>query len=252
MANEGCNTKMIRKQILKVQEHPRNDLLERENPQMSGPALTFNISYYPAFQKVRAIMEEFHVLLTPNKEHEKVFPNVPVIGFRIGKSLKDLLVKPTLPILNESGRCEPCGKKTCLVCDFISAATTFTTEACQETFKIQSAPSTWDSEKGLYLLKRKVCGEVPYIEKAKTKFRYRFNNYKNKQKAFRKGNQKVTQTLFHSHYCFNGHRGIEDWDFVIFEQFEKYVQLKEREASWQHRLKTFYPVGLNEKEEYLY
>ena len=78
-------------------------------------------------------MEELHILLTLNKEHKKVFPNVPVIGFRNGKSLKDFLVSATLPKLNGSGRCEPCGKKTCLVCDSISTATTFTTEACQET-----------------------------------------------------------------------------------------------------------------------
>ena len=29
-------------------------------------------------------------------------------------------------------------------------------------------------------------------------------------------------------------------------------QLKERETFWQHRLKTFYPNGINEKKEYLY
>ena len=51
---------------------------------------------------------------------------------------------------------------------------TFTTETCQETFKIQSGPLTWNSEKVLYLLKCKVCGQVPYVGKAKTKFRYRF------------------------------------------------------------------------------
>ena len=92
-------------------------------------------------------MEELHILLAPYKEHKKVFPNVPVIGFR--KGLKDYLVRATL--LNESGRCESCRKKTCLVCDSISTATTaFTTEACQETFKIQSGLLTRDSEKVFY------------------------------------------------------------------------------------------------------
>ena len=102
------------------------------------------------------------------------------------------------------------------------------------------------------LLKCKVCGEVPYLGKAKTKFRYRFNNYKSKYTAFRTGNQKVPQKLFHTHYCLDGHSSIEDWDFVIFEQWETHAQLKEREIFWQHRLKTFYPIGLNEKEKYLY
>ena len=41
-------------------------------------------------------MEKLHILLTPNKEHKKVFPNVPLIGFRNGKSLKDFLVREKL------------------------------------------------------------------------------------------------------------------------------------------------------------
>ena len=124
-------------------------------------------------------MEELHILLTPNEEHKKVFPNVPVVEFRNGKSLKVFLIRVTLPKPNENGRCEPCGKRSCLVCDSISAATTFRTEACQETFKIQSGFLTHHSEKVFYLLKCKVC-EVPYVGKAKTKFRYRSNNYKRK------------------------------------------------------------------------
>ena len=98
----------------------------------------------------------------------------------------------------------------------------------------------------------KVCGEVLYIWKAKTKFHYRFNNYKSEHRAFRKANQKVPQKRLHAHCCPDGHRGIDDWKFVIFEQCETHQQLKERETFWQHGLKTFYPIGFNEKEEYLY
>ena len=108
---------MIHNQILRAREHSRNDLLEREKQQMSEQKLTFNITYYPAFQNVRAIIEELHILLTPNREQKKVFPNVPIIEFRNGKSLKDFLVRGTLPKINRSGRCKPCGKKTYLVCD---------------------------------------------------------------------------------------------------------------------------------------
>ena len=41
-------------------------------------------------------MEELDVLQTPNKEHKKIFPNVSVIMFRNGKSLKDFLIRATL------------------------------------------------------------------------------------------------------------------------------------------------------------
>ena len=74
---------------------------------MSEQELVFSITYYSAFHN----MEELHILLTPNNEHKKVFPTVPLIGFRNGEGLKDYLVWATLPILNKSGRCEPCGQK---------------------------------------------------------------------------------------------------------------------------------------------
>ena len=85
----GYNEKMIRKQILGARERSRNDLLQREKQQISQQKLTFSITYYAAFQNFRAIMEELHMLLSPNKEHKKVFPNVLVLGFRNGKNLKD-------------------------------------------------------------------------------------------------------------------------------------------------------------------
>ena len=180
LMQRGYNGKMIRKQILRAQEHSRKDLFEKEKTETSEPKLTFNITYYPVFQNIRNTLQELHLLLAPDKEHKK--------GFHNGKSLKDYLVRATLLKANETGRCEPCRKKTCLVCNSIKTTTTFTTEACGEIFQIQSGPLNCNSEKVLYLLKCKVCGDTPYVGKAKTKFRYRFNNYKSKHRAFRKGN----------------------------------------------------------------
>ena len=86
-------------------------IFEREKQQMSGQKLTFNITYYPAFQNFRAIMEELHILSTPNKEHKKVFPNVQVIGFRNGKILKNFLVRATLQKLTGAVDVNHVGKK---------------------------------------------------------------------------------------------------------------------------------------------
>ena len=188
------------------------------------------------------------MLLALDKEHKKVFPDVPVAGFRNGKSFKDYLARAALPKTNEIWRCEPCGKKTCLVCNSVRTTTTFTTEACGEVFKLQSGLLNCNSEKLLYLLKCKVCGEAPYVGKAKTKFHIGSITIK----AFRKGNRKIPQKCFHDHYCLDDHLGIDDCYFTVFEQCETLEQLKERETFWQRRLKTFCPLGLNEKEEYLY
>ena len=110
------------------------------------------------------------MLLALHKEHKKVFPGVPIVGFCNCKSLKDYLVRAALPKINETRRCEPCGRKTCLVCNSIRTTKTFMTEACGKVFKIQSCPLNCNLEKVLYLLKCKVCGEAPYVGKAKTRF----------------------------------------------------------------------------------
>ena len=51
LMERGYNRKMIWKQVLKVQEHTRKDLLEREKTETSKTKLTFNITYYPVFSK---------------------------------------------------------------------------------------------------------------------------------------------------------------------------------------------------------
>ena len=83
------------------------------------------------------------MLLARDNEHKKVFPNVLVIGFCYGKSLKDYLARAAFPKTNETRRYEPSGRKNGLVCDScnsvtVRTTTTFTLETCKETFKTQS------------------------------------------------------------------------------------------------------------------
>ena len=108
LIERGYNGKMIRKKMLRAREHSCKVLLEREKSETSETRLMFNIIYYPVFQNIRNILQELHLSLTPDKEHKKVFPDLPVVGFRNGKTLKDYLVRAALPKTNETGRCEPC------------------------------------------------------------------------------------------------------------------------------------------------
>ena len=90
------------------------------------------------------------------------------------------------------------------------------------------------------------------FEKAKLSFDIGIITIKVNIELSGKETEKYPQKRFHDHYCLDGQLGIDDWDFILFEQCETHKQLKERETFWQHRLKTFYPLGLNEKEKYLY
>ena len=129
---------MVRKYVSRTREHSRESLLEKMKPECDQSKLTFNITYYPVFQNVRNILQELHILLTPDQGHKTVFQDVSVVGFCNGKSLKNHLVRAKLPNVEITGRSEACGKEKCEVCDFICNTDTFTTKACGETFKIQS------------------------------------------------------------------------------------------------------------------
>ena len=76
----------------------------------------------------------------------------------------------------------------------------------------------------------------------------RLNNYKTVRKSF-KTKKRGTQKLFHGHYTQDDHEGKGDWQFSIIDQRTTNTELRKREVYWQHRLKMFFPNGLNGREE---
>ena len=72
---------MVRKQVLRAREHSRESLIGKVKSESNQNKLTFNITYYPAFQNVRNILQELYILLTPDKEHNKVFQDIPFLVF---------------------------------------------------------------------------------------------------------------------------------------------------------------------------
>ena len=62
------------------------------------------------FRHLKSQLKELHVIFACDEYHEKVFPEVPIIGFK-KKNLKSHLVGAAVPDINEVGRCEPCSGK---------------------------------------------------------------------------------------------------------------------------------------------
>ena len=93
LLERGYSEKMVRKEILRARAIPRDALLEKVNNQEKQNKITFNVTYRPVFRNVRKILEELHVILASDDGHKKVFPDVPMIGF---KKFKGTLVKITI------------------------------------------------------------------------------------------------------------------------------------------------------------
>ena len=200
---------MVRKQVLRAREHSRESLLKKVKSESNQNRLTINITYYPVFQNVRNILQELHILLTPDKEPKKVFQDIPVAGFLNGKSLKYHLVRVKLLNVEITGRFKSCGEGNCQVSDFICDTDTFSTKACGEIIKIQSGVINCNSQKVVYSLKCRICGENPYVDQGKGKFRAGFHNYKSAHRSYRK-KRKVSQQRFHEHYGQHIHNKIDD------------------------------------------
>ena len=79
------------------------------------------------FRQPKSQLKELHVILTCDEDHKKVFPEVPIIGFKSNKNLKSHLVRAALPDINEVGSCESCGGKRplCQLCSNMKSTSTF-------------------------------------------------------------------------------------------------------------------------------
>ena len=157
------------------------------------------------------------------------------------------MVRAKLSNVEIRGRSESCEKGNSQVRDFICDADNVSTKSCGETFKIQCGVLNFNAKKVVYLLKCKICGEAPYVAKAKTQFRARFNNYKSAHRSYKK-KRKVSQQRFHEHYGQHSYNGIDDWQFTLTGQCKTHQSGKRGKVFGNTGLKRFTLVGLMKKE----
>ena len=82
LLERGYSSMLVEKEILWARKIPRNELLDKEKSQGNDSRLTFNVLYYPVFRHLKPQLKELLVILTCDEDYKKVFPEVPVIGFK--------------------------------------------------------------------------------------------------------------------------------------------------------------------------
>ena len=156
-------------------------------------------------------VEELHVILASDDGHKKLFPDVPMIDFKINKNLKTHLVRSQLPDLDEVGRSKPCvGKRPCHLCENMKHTCTFKSKHLNEVHKINKEYNC-SSKMAVYLTECEIYGEQ-YTDSTKTNLGSRANNYKSTQRKFVNKEAVPKQTLkqkrFYEHYCSDRHNDI--------------------------------------------
>ena len=248
LIQRGYSEKLVREKVLKARRYKRKDLLNKEKGERKSK-LVFNITFHPSFRRLNKVLRKIHVLLTCDKEHQNVFQDTPIVGFRKGKSLKDMLVRAKVPPLNNiiAGGSERCHGKRCGVCPFVKETSQFT-DKNGRTYDIRANKLNCNSCNVVYLLTCKTC-RVQYVGSCTTKFRMRFNNYKSCNS--RHNLKTVPQQELHIHFDEPGHNGFDDFEFTLIDQGSDLNSVRKREMFWQYKLNTFIPHGLNECEVFI-
>ena len=87
----------------------------------------FGLTYHPLFSKLKNVLSEIHLLLTPDREHGKVFERIPIVWFRRAKSLKDTHVRAkAAPPQKKKGSCRSCGGTRYEICKHVVTNEIFT------------------------------------------------------------------------------------------------------------------------------
>ena len=136
-------------------------------------------------------MKELHVILAGDEADEKLFPEVPIIGFKNSKNLKSHLMRAAFPDINEIGKWAPCRGKIppCHLCSNMKN-TCFKSKHSNEVYQIKKNFNC-NSKMVVYLIECKVCGKH-YNGSTVTKIRARAKNIKARIVIF--GKNKYCQT----------------------------------------------------------
>jgi hypothetical protein len=116
LKKRGYNDKVIESGFSKASEINRNYLLEYKENKMNK-RVPLVLAYYPSLKKMSGIVRHHWKEIEKSKTLAKLFPEQPVIAFRLPKSITDTLVRAAVSRPSSTvGQCKPCGDKRCKCC----------------------------------------------------------------------------------------------------------------------------------------
>ena len=179
---------MIYSQMVKVKFGQKKI---RELKSVTG--VPFVITYQPKF----SIIKRYQNILYQDGTVKPVFTPFPMVSYRNARKLSSYLVHAKLYPLKRKRGCYKFGSSRCQVCNNIEETETFSSTVTGETYKINHHLCCNDKCL-IYLLTCKVCAKQ-YTGKTVDKFRSRWNNYKDSDRAFLRGKE-IKQNFLHKHF----------------------------------------------------
>ena len=87
---------LVKKELSEVKFTDRKSALKQRNNAACKRILSFVMQYHPALPRLKNILMEKWHLIQNQPTLREIFKEPPILSYRRGKSLKDLLVKAKL------------------------------------------------------------------------------------------------------------------------------------------------------------
>ena len=160
LKERGYSNKLVRGQILKARKFSKSEVLNKRKSVGNNNRFVFTITYHPVLLKLKNVLSEIHLLLTPDREHRKVFERIPIVGFRRAKSLQDILVRVKVaPLEKKKDFCRSCGGTRCEICKHVVTTETFRYFSTQREYWIKPDNVNCRSNNVVYLFSCKTCSK---------------------------------------------------------------------------------------------
>ena len=215
----------------------------RYKPKSNTNRVPFIITHNPMNPPLRQILQKEHSTLHKSETMKLAMPQVPIIGERNCKSIRDILMPSVLPrhILSTAGT-HKC-LKGCVLCrEHFIECTSFTSDQTNEIFHIRDSMNC-KSDGVIYLLFCIKCKCNQYVGETKQTLTARVAGHRSdiNTRSVRKCPHVVT------HFNSAGH-SLQDMRIFPIEQMRNSDSntRKMREKFWISKLRTIHPHGLNE------
>lgn len=221
----GYPSFLIVKELGKVMIMPRAVLFEERQKEPKN-AVPLVVDFCPILSSLPKLIRSLAFILHLDAETKKVFPEIPFVSFRSPRNLSSYLVRARLyPDTEKRPGSKRCGQSRCQTCNSIET-TEFFESSDNRIYKINHHLDC-NSSNIVYMLKCNVC-EKKYVGQTTTKFRFRWNNYRNCARKAAQG-ENVPQSSFHEHFLGPDHNGFEkDCSIIIFDKTDAHSPVERR------------------------
>eukprot|EP00745_Piridium_sociabile_P013804 TRINITY_DN2026_c0_g1_i5.p1 TRINITY_DN2026_c0_g1~~TRINITY_DN2026_c0_g1_i5.p1 ORF type:complete len:690 (-),score=105.99 TRINITY_DN2026_c0_g1_i5:520-2589(-) len=242
LLKRGYPKKLIQKSKYTAKQTSRESALTYKH-KAKQTRVPFIITHNPRNPPLKTWHNTQFEILQANERLKKAIPEVPIIGERKCRSLRDILMPSTLPIVKDQTPpgCFVCDKQ-CIICkQHFTPNKTFQSDQTGETFTIREK-LTCTSTGIIYLLFCSKCRCSQYVGETKNSLKTRFYLHRSNINT-------NTGTLITRHFNQPDH-SLANLRCIIIEKVfnNTLAQRLKRENFWIKKLKTISPFGLNSQE----